>query len=165
MIPLPRHHLRRVIDPLSPSRVPWGCQGVVWARTAATSIDTYRAKLVFIEKADLCIVWFVVSRRIIPLSSFVISFVIICTNDHFASINPQHEFRIGSIVGWIIFLSFFLLLLLSLFCILEFCFPNFYHDDVEKGKNWFVGKRKVLDLLLKILILKQISLVKFFRFK
>lgn len=108
MIPLPRHHLRRVIDPLSPSRVPWGCQGVVWARTAATSIDTYRAKLVFIEKADLCIVWFVVSRRIIPLSSFVISFVIICTNDHFASINPQHEFRIGSIVGWIIFLSFFL---------------------------------------------------------
>ena len=33
-----------------------------------------------------------------------------------------------------LFLSFFFFFFLY-FVFLEFCFPNFYHDDVEKGKN------------------------------
>lgn len=138
MIPLPRHHLRRVIDPLSPSRVPWGCQGVVWARIGATSIDTYRAKLVFIEGTDLCIV----IRRIIPLSSFLI----ICTNDHFASINRHVE-----LLRWILYtLSSFLpsfLFFLYVQCIWNFAFQTF----ITRERNRFSVKEKYLYLSIKLL--------------
>lgn len=69
-------------------------------------------------------------RGIIPLSSFVISFVIICTNDHFASINPGTSL-VDSVVGRIYYV-----LLIPLFLSSLFVFWNFSVFQIFIIRRW-----------------------------